>query len=177
MHAYKIHKLHIDEHTEYRMRRNLPWLFRKNIEFAKEQPQNGDLVAIYGHRNQCIKLGIYDAFSDISVHVLCNPGCKFDASYIDSKVAEAFTKRAQMHIADSSTNGLRLISGESEGLPGVVLDAYHSSWVLKIYSACWIPYLDELIEVLSQYAQTTAGSCSDIEQPSTTLHPWHYGFH
>ena len=156
MHAYKIHKIHIDERTEHRLRRNMPWLFRKNTDFAKDTPQNGDLVAIYGRRNQCIKLGIYDAFGDIAVHILGNPGCTFDPSYIDTKIAEAFAKRAQMHIADDSTNGLRLISGESEGLPGIVLDAYHTSWVLKIYAACWIPYLDVLVEALSKYASPAA---------------------
>ena len=151
MHTYDIQKLHIDERTEYRLRRQVPWLFRKNTAFDKNTPQNGDLVAIYGRRNQCIKLGLYDAYGDIAVHILGDPGYRFDEAYIAQRVADALERRANMHIADDSTNGLRLISGESEGLPGIVLDAYHTTWVLKIYAACWMPYLDTLIEALGRY--------------------------
>ena len=150
MSGIQVHKLHIDERTEYRVRREMPWLFDKNVSF-KTTPQNGDLVAIYNRRNQCIKLGLYDAYSPIAVHIMCNPGESFDAAYIQTRVARALERRIETAIADASTNGLRLISGESEELPGVVLDAYADTWVLKLYSACWMPHFDMLVGALSAY--------------------------
>ena len=42
-------------------------------------------------------------------------------------------------IADAQTNGLRLINGESDGWPGLVLDRYDTTLVLKLYTAAWLP--------------------------------------
>ena len=163
MYTPAIHRLHVDERTEFRLRRSLPWLFRRKIDFPKETPQNGDLVAIYGRRNQCIKLGLFDAFGDIAVHVLGNPAVSFDETYLLDRVLDAIRRRSALHIADASTNGLRLISGESEGLPGIVLDAYDTSWVLKIYASCWLPYLDTLIQTLRDIP--TSGMLSQMQIP------------
>ena len=51
-------RLHIDERMEYRLRREMPWIFRKYADFGKKVPVNGDLVAVYGKRNTCIGIGL-----------------------------------------------------------------------------------------------------------------------
>jgi 23S rRNA (cytosine1962-C5)-methyltransferase len=51
-------------------------------------------------------------------------------------------------ILDAETNGLRWINGESDSFPGLVLDQYADTFVLKLYSAVWFPRLDEVIGVL-----------------------------
>ncbi len=149
MHKPAVIKLHVDERCEYRLRREMPWIFAKHTDFGKVTPQAGDLVAIYGKRNQCIKVGLYDPASPIPVRILGNP-CEFNEQYLESRIAEAIAGRAQMGIISDNTNAIRMISGESEGLPGIVVDAYAGSWVLKVYSACWLPYLRDFIEVLSK---------------------------
>ncbi|MBQ1925315.1 MAG: class I SAM-dependent methyltransferase [Proteobacteria bacterium] len=150
MHTPEIIKLHVDERCEYRLRREMPWIFAKHADFGKATPKAGDLVAIYGKRNQCIKLGLYDAASPIPVRILGNP-CTFDETYIQSRLAAAITARTRMGIASPDTNGLRMLSGESEGLPGLVIDAFADTWVLKVYSTCWLPYLDEVIAAAATY--------------------------
>jgi 23S rRNA (cytosine1962-C5)-methyltransferase len=47
-------------------------------------------------------------------------------------------------IADAQTNGLRLINGESDGWPGLVLDRYDRTMVLKLYTAAWLPRLADI---------------------------------
>ncbi len=140
-------KLHIDERTEFRIRREAPWIFNKFADFGKETPNNGDLVAIYNKRNCLIGMGLYDAYSPISVRMLAK-NANFSCEYFADCLTQALERRADAEIATRQTTGLRLLSGESEGLPGLVLDAYDQTWVLKVYTAVWVPYLHDLIDVI-----------------------------
>jgi 23S rRNA (cytosine1962-C5)-methyltransferase len=51
---------------------------------------------------------------------------------------------------DAQTTGYRLIHGESDGWPGLVLDRYDTTLVLKIYTAAWLPRLDETLALLKK---------------------------
>ncbi len=143
-------KIHVDERCEYRLRREMPWIFDKHADFSKSQPAPGDIVAVYGKRNQCIKVGLCDPFSSIPVRILGDP-CEFSTEYIASHIRDAINRRAGMNIVSRDTNGIRILSGESEGLPGLVIDAYAGTWVFKVYSSCWLPYLNDVIQIISEY--------------------------
>ena len=168
MHKPQIVKIHVDERCEYRLRREMPWIFDKHADFGKSAPEPGDIVAVYGKRNQCIKLGLCDPYSPIPVRILGNP-CEFSENYIAEHLSNAIALRAQMHIADDQTNGIRILSGESEGLPGLVIDAYAGTWVLKIYSACWLPYLHEVIDIVSAYGKN---DLSDVSKQAFAIRPY-----
>ncbi len=140
-------RLHIDERMEYRLRREMPWIFRKYADFGKKVPVNGDLVAVYGKRNTCIGIGLYDAYSPICVRML-GKDVDFSREYFVLALTSAAQRRVSSGIISNQTTGIRLLSGESEGLPGIVIDVYGSTWVLKVYSAIWLPYLQTFTEVL-----------------------------
>jgi 23S rRNA (cytosine1962-C5)-methyltransferase len=53
-------------------------------------------------------------------------------------------------ILDSETNGLRWINGESDSFPGLVLDQYADTFVLKLYSAVWFSRFDEILDLLRE---------------------------
>lgn len=142
-------RLHIDERMEYRLRREMPWIFRKHADFGKKSPSHGDLVAVYGKRNTCLGIGLYDAFSPICVRML-GKNIEFSRAYFSSALQEAARRRSKAEIVSSQTTGLRFLSGESEGLPGLVIDVYGSTWVLKVYAAIWLPYLPAFLEVLEE---------------------------
>lgn len=161
MHKPKIVKIHVDERSEYRIRREMPWIFDKHVDFGKSTPEAGDLAAIYGKRNQCLKVGLCDPYSSIPVRILGDP-CEFGEDYIASRLEAAISSRLTMNILSSETNGIRLLSGESEGLPGLVIDAYGQTWVMKVYSSCWLPYLKEVIEAVSRYSERSEMEYSSI---------------
>jgi 23S rRNA (cytosine1962-C5)-methyltransferase len=48
------------------------------------------------------------------------------------------------------TTGFRWLNGESDGWPGLVLDRYDTTLVLKLYSVAWLPRLSEVVEVIRQ---------------------------
>lgn len=153
MHKPSTVKLHVDERCEFRLRREMPWIFDKHANFGNAKPDAGDIVAVYGKRNQCIKIGLYDPFSPIPVRILGAPA-DFNPEYIQSHFDDAIKRRAQTGIISPETNGIRLLSGESEGLPGLVLDSYAGTWVLKVYSACWLPYLEDVLDIISKKIDT-----------------------
>ena len=84
------------------------------------------------------------------------------------------------------TTGFRLIHGESDGWPGLVLDRYDSTLVLKLYTAAWLPRLEEILTLLkekipcerivlrlSRNIQKTALVSGQVLQTKTleTIHP------
>lgn len=142
----KVKKLHIDEKSEYRIRRGLPWIFDKYCHFDTT-PDNGDVVAIYGKRNKCIAIGLYDAHSPIRVRIL-GAKCTFNQTYMYDKFRAAIEYLSRQGIASNDTTGVRLLSGESQGLPGIVIDAYAGTWVVKVYSAIWLNYIDNFLQML-----------------------------
>ena len=46
---------------------------------------------------------------------------------------------------DEQTTGYRWVNGESDGWPGLVLDRYDTTLVLKLYTAAWLPRLKEVV--------------------------------
>ena len=53
-------------------------------------------------------------------------------------------------IADAQTTGHRWINGESDGWPGLVLDRYDTTLVLKLYTSAWFPRLEEITRLISE---------------------------
>ena len=49
-----------------------------------------------------------------------------------------------------NTTGYRLVYGENDGLPALVLDRYADTLVLKLYTPAWIPHLKEFCDALAQ---------------------------
>jgi 23S rRNA (cytosine1962-C5)-methyltransferase len=71
---------------------------------------------------------------------------EIDQTWFQTKICAAAEIRAALA---EDTNGYRLIHGENDGLPGLVLDRYHHSLVMKLYTPGWIPYLPMLIAILN----------------------------
>jgi 23S rRNA (cytosine1962-C5)-methyltransferase len=56
------------------------------------------------------------------------------------------TKR-EMHIT-AATNAYRIVYGEADGLPGIIIDTYDGVVVLKLYSGIWLPFLEDVVNAL-----------------------------
>jgi len=104
---------------------------------------------IYDHKNRFLAVGLWDPFSDLCFRVL-NLGEPKEIS------REFFQKRLQAAIKiredlkSQATTGYRVINGENDRFPGLVLDRYEDTLVLKLYTASWFPFLDELCELFQK---------------------------
>ena len=61
-------------------------------------------------------------------------------------MAQALRIRAGLF--DEATTGWRCLNGESDGWPGLVLDRYGGTVVLKLYTAAWLPRLEEITRLI-----------------------------
>jgi 23S rRNA (cytosine1962-C5)-methyltransferase len=70
-------------------------------------------------------------------------GLGIDTAWWQGRLKQPLARREGLFGAQ--TNGYRCIHGESDGWPGLVLDRYARTFVLKLYTAAWLPRLDEVV--------------------------------
>ncbi len=128
------------------LRAGHPWVFRKGLARAPKIPAGSVVDLTEGGR--FVARGYYDPLSAISVRVLTrDPGETIDAAFFQEKVKRALAARREL-IDLTDTDSFRLIHGEGDGLPGIVVDLYAGYAVLKLYSAGLTPFRSILIEAL-----------------------------
>jgi 23S rRNA (cytosine1962-C5)-methyltransferase len=124
-----------------------PWLYAESLREAPDGGAAGDLAVLYDHDRQVFALGLFDPGSPIRVRVLWRGGPRaIDATFFAERVRSADALRAPLRA--EHTTGYRVVNGESDGLPGAVVDRYAGTLVLKLYTAAWLPWLSELVPAL-----------------------------
>ncbi len=128
------------------LRAGHPWVFRKALESAPRIPAGSVVDLTEG--GKFVARGYYDPHSAIAVRVLTrDPRQTIDASFFARRVREALAERKAL-IDLTDTDSFRLLHGEGDGLPGVVMDLYGRHAVLKLYSAGLTPYRHLIIEAV-----------------------------
>jgi 23S rRNA (cytosine1962-C5)-methyltransferase len=128
------------------LRAGHPWVFRKALESPPRIPAGSVVDLTEG--GKFVARGYYDPHSAIAVRVLTrDPRQNIDASFFAKRVREALAERKSL-IDLTDTDSFRLLHGEGDGLPGVVMDLYGRHAVLKLYSAGLTPYRHLIIEAV-----------------------------
>lgn len=131
-------RLRVTATAESVLRSRHPWLFADSIREQNRPGRAGELAVIYDRKDQFLAIGLYDPESPIRVRILhVGKPQRLDDGWWDTRLKDALARRAAL--AGPETNGLRLIHGESDGWPGLVVDRYDSTLVLKLYTAAWLP--------------------------------------
>ena len=142
--------------AESRLRSGHPWLFDESIREQNREGALGELAVIYDRHDRFLAFGLYDPNSPIRVRILHRGKPQtVDAAWWTKRLRECMARREGLF--DAQTTGYRIIHGESDGWPGLVLDRYSSAWVLKLYTAAWFPRLRELEELLRQTVLSPGG--------------------
>ncbi len=123
-----------------------PWVFRKALEQLPRIPA-GSVVDLT-ESGKFVARGYLDPHSAISVRVLTrDPRQTIDSGFFRDRIRECAQSRLSLlELAD--TDSYRLIHGEGDGLPGVVVDLYAGYAVLKLYSSGLTPYRPLIVEGL-----------------------------
>jgi 23S rRNA (cytosine1962-C5)-methyltransferase len=125
------------------LRQGHPWLFDQAITAQNGEGRPGDLAVIFDAHRRFLAIGLYDPTSPLRVRVLHHGApTAIDRTWLSGRLAGAIAWRSTL--AENGTTGYRLVHGENDGLPGLVIDRYASTLVAKIYSLAWIPRLGEL---------------------------------
>ena len=142
-------RLRITAAAETIVRSGHPWLFADSIHKLNRAGQVGELAVIFDRKDKFLAVGLFDPDSPIRVRILhAGKPATIDAAWWQARLEQALARRRNLF--DAQTTGYRLIHGESDGWPGLVLDRYDRSLVMKIYTAAWLPRLDEILALFKE---------------------------
>lgn len=132
---------------ERQIKKGHPWVYSNSIEKLNHDGKAGEVCVVFDRKtNQLLAVGLYDPYSPIRIKILEHAPIKLDLHFFKKRVEMAFQKRSPL--ISNETNGYRLIYGENDFLPGLIVDVYAGVGVLKLYSTIWLSYLDILKEAL-----------------------------
>jgi 23S rRNA (cytosine1962-C5)-methyltransferase len=104
------------------LRRGYPWVFRNLVDRVEGEPASGDVVRISDSSGHVLGQGFYHAESQIMVRfVTSDADAAVDADFFRARLLKA--KRLRESTVGESTH-VRLVYGESDGLPGTIVDRY-----------------------------------------------------
>ncbi len=140
-------RLRITAAAESIVRGGHPWLFAQSVRGQNRPGASGELAVLFDRADRFLAVGLYDAESPIRVRILhAGKPQPIDHLWWQQRAGKAFALRQGLF--DSQTTGFRCINGENDGWPGLVLDQYAATRVLKLYTAAWLPRLDETADLL-----------------------------
>ena len=140
-------RLRVKATAETIVRSGHPWVFADSIRDQNREGQTGELAVIYDRNDKFLAVGLFDADSPIRVRILhTGKPQAIDAEWWQARLSHTIARRAGLF--DARTTGYRLIHGESDSWPGLVLDRYDTTLVLKLYTAAWLPRLDEILALI-----------------------------
>jgi 23S rRNA (cytosine1962-C5)-methyltransferase len=141
--------IHVKPAAERALRQGHPWLFEEGIKRQSFEGNAGDLAVVFDRQDKFLAIGLYDPASVIRVRVLQHhQSATINAEWFANRVRDAVAIRQPL--LETDTNGYRLIYGENDRFPGLVVDRYAETLVVKVYSVAWWPHLAQVLDQLVQ---------------------------
>lgn len=154
---------------EQSLQRFHPWIFSGAIKHIDGQPLDGDLVEVVDSRGNFLAIGHYQPGS-IMVRIISFEKVKVDQSFWRKKLENALKLRKSLGLFPNPyTNIFRLVHGEGDGLPGLIIDIYGSTAVVQVHSAGMAMVKPVLAELVVELMGGTVKSVYD--KSSGTLSP------
>ncbi|WP_425147010.1 23S rRNA (cytosine(2499)-C(5))-methyltransferase [Deinococcus sp.] len=142
-------RLKVTPAAQAHLRAGHPWLYESSVKSQNRPGTAGELAVVLGRQERFLAIGLYDPTSPLRLRALhVGSPVTIDEAWWAAHLDAALARREGLFADD--TDGYRLLSGESDGWPGVVLDRYAEVLVLKLYTAAWFPHLPRLLALLSE---------------------------
>jgi len=136
----KTHSVVVRKDKEHLLIKGHPWVFKEAFVKTPKGVKTGDIFVVKAFNDRYIGKGLVDVDSNIYVRMI---NCKSD---------EAIEKAIIRHIRTASnirktffnpeiTNSFRLINGEGDGIPGLIVDRYSDAVSVQIYTLALEPYI------------------------------------
>lgn len=157
---------------EASLRRYHPWVFSGAIASCDGHPEEGDVVRVASHDGRTLGYGHCETGS-IAVRVLTFRDEPIDAAFWTRRLREAFRVRQGLLLTDNPrTDIYRLVHGEGDRLPGLVVDVYGHTAVMQAHSVGMHLCREELSEAL---IAATGGLTGNIYYKSAATLPHNAG--
>lgn len=145
-------QIYLKKGKEESLLRFHPWVFSGAISHSDNGIEEGDIVRVITSDGRFIAVGHYQIGS-IAVRVLSFRDVTIDSDFWQSRLQSAIDMRVKLGIADSPTNNTyRLVHGEGDNLPGLVIDVYSKTAVMQAHSVgmhvCRVDVAEALVKVM-----------------------------
>ena len=146
--SYK--KVYLKAGKEESLKRFHPWVFSGAIARVEGEPEEGEIVDVYTSKKEFIACGHFQIGS-IAVRVLTFRQEEIDREFWKRRLAVALDLRRSLGLVDNPENNTyRLVHGEGDNLPGLIIDVYGGTAVMQAHSAGMHVYRMEIAEALSE---------------------------
>jgi 23S rRNA (cytosine1962-C5)-methyltransferase len=130
-----------------------PWIFSGAVDKIQGSPEEGSLCRVLDSRGKFLCQGFYNPFSQIAVRVLTRGKEPIDRAFFARRIARAVKMRSSLIPAD--TTCYRLVNGEGDLLPGLVVDFFDKVLVMQFL----ITGMDEIKNDIVSIFQELYPSC------------------
>lgn len=145
-----------------------PWVFSGAIQHIYGKPAEGDLVEVQDNNKRFLAVGHYQIGS-IAVRVVSFKKENADSDFWKEKIRRAYKVRCTLELINPPTNNTyRLIHGEGDNLPGLIVDVYDHTAVLQAHSAG----MHQLRETLAKAIVDVVPAVENVFYKSETTLPF-----
>lgn len=149
--------LYLKKGKEESLKRFHPWVFSGAVQRIDGQPEEGNLVRVLSNDGKFLALGQWQIGS-IAVRVLSFEDIEINRNFWHSRLVAALRVRQAIGVADSPLNDTyRLVHGEGDNVPGLIIDIYGRTAVMQAHSVgihlCRQDIADALMEVMGDRLQ------------------------
>ena len=135
---------------EKSLRRRHPWIFSGALDKVEGNPASGDTVEVRSADGHTLALAAWSPQSQIRARVWSfDASVRIDAAFLRARIERAVALRSALPAA-RHTNAMRLVHGESDGLPGLVVDRYADVLVAQFLSAGAERWREPILDALAK---------------------------
>lgn len=161
--------LYLKKGKEESLKRFHPWIFSGAVAEIEEGVEEGEIVRVFTSQGDFIAVGMYQIGS-IAVRVLSFRDVEIDGEFWFSRLQSAWQMRQAIGlIGRENNNTFRLVHGEGDNLPGLVIDCYGDTAVMQAHSVGMHLVRHEICEAL---VRASEGEIKNVYYKSETTLPF-----
>ena len=142
---------------EKSIQRRHPWVFSGAVYGVTQELTDGDLVDVVDAQNHHLGTGYFSDKGSIVVRLLTFGDEIFSENFWDEKLQSAWNLRLKL-LNIEETNAFRVIHGEGDGIPGLIIDYYNKNWVIQAHSTGIFLQMEKIAKAIqanfSEYCET-----------------------
>uniref|UniRef100_Q3ASK0 SAM-dependent methyltransferase n=1 Tax=Chlorobium chlorochromatii (strain CaD3) TaxID=340177 RepID=Q3ASK0_CHLCH len=144
-----MHTLNLKPKEHYRLQKGHLWVFSNELAQIPRDIASGETIKLLSHDGKFLGIGFFNPHSLIAVRLLTRRDEAIDHAFFKRKFAEAIALRTKLY-SKEVTNAMRLVHGEADGLPGLVVDRFNHAIVVQTFSAGMEIHLPLICNVLQE---------------------------
>lgn len=132
---------------EKSIQRRHPWVFSGAVYGVTQEISNGEMVDVVDSQNNHLGTGYFSDKGSIVVRLLTFGKEKFSDDFWKHKLQSAWELRLKL-LKLEETNAFRVIHGEGDGIPGLIIDYYNKNWVIQAHSTGIFLQMEKIAEAI-----------------------------